>query len=374
MTIQVGVFIPIGTNGWLVSTTSPQYQPSWELNRDATLTAERYGLDFALSMVKLRGFGGPSGFWDQNLESFTLMSALAAVTERIKLYASAAILTLHPALAARMAVTIDSVAPGRFGINIVTGWQEREFAQMGLWPGAEHYGRRYQYAAEYVQVLRDLWSDGVSSFDGDYFHLDDCRLLPKPKGHIGVVCAGQSDTGIEFCARHGDINFVVAQGVNDSLSFASTNARVHDAAQRTGRDVGTYVLMMIVTGETDDIAWGKWNRYREGIDTDALLWGSGQASLDTHSADAESSSHMMRNNVGAVNMGMGVLIGSYENVARMMDEAAAVPGTRGIMIAFDEPVQGIVDFGEHIQPLMTSRSDVLTTSNVNEGKSHASTV
>jgi len=121
------------------------------------------------------------------------------------------------------------------------------------------------------------------------------------------------------------------------------------------------VLMMIVTGETDDVAWGKWNRYREGIDTEALLWGSGQASLDTHSADAESSSHMMRNNVGAVNMGMGVLIGSYENVARMMDEAAAVTGTRGIMIAFDEPVQGIVDFGEHVQPLMTSRSGVLAT-------------
>ena len=85
--MEIGVFIPIGTNGWLVSTTSPQYQPSWELNRDATLAAERYGMEFALSMVKLRGFGGPSGFWDQNLESFTLMSALAAVTDRIKLYA-----------------------------------------------------------------------------------------------------------------------------------------------------------------------------------------------------------------------------------------------------------------------------------------------
>ncbi len=78
--MDIGVFIPIGRNGWIVSTTSPQYNPSFELNKQTTLNAERYGFDFALSMIKLRGFGGQSGFWDQNLESFTLMAGLAAVT------------------------------------------------------------------------------------------------------------------------------------------------------------------------------------------------------------------------------------------------------------------------------------------------------
>ncbi len=91
--MDIGVFIPIGSNGWLISTTSPRYRPSWELNRDVVLKAEQYGLDFALSMVKLRGFGGESEFWDHCLESFTLMAALAAVTTRIKLFASAAVLT-----------------------------------------------------------------------------------------------------------------------------------------------------------------------------------------------------------------------------------------------------------------------------------------
>ena len=66
--MEIGVFIPIGSNGWLISTTSPQYKPSFELNRQVTLNAERYGLDFVLSMIKLRGFGGKSEFWDHNLE------------------------------------------------------------------------------------------------------------------------------------------------------------------------------------------------------------------------------------------------------------------------------------------------------------------
>ena len=101
--MEIGVFIPIGSNGWLISTTSPQYKPSFELNRQVTLNAERYGLDFVLSMIKLRGFGGKSEFWDHNLESFTLMAGLAAVTSRIELYATVPTLAVPPAIAARMA-------------------------------------------------------------------------------------------------------------------------------------------------------------------------------------------------------------------------------------------------------------------------------
>ena len=56
--MEVGVFIPIGNNGWLISKAAPQYMPSFELNRRIVQSAERYGLDFALSMIKLRGFGG----------------------------------------------------------------------------------------------------------------------------------------------------------------------------------------------------------------------------------------------------------------------------------------------------------------------------
>ena len=96
--------------------------PTFALNREIVQKAERYGLDFALSMIKLRGFGGKSEFWDHNVESFTLMAGLAAVTTRVKLYASVAVLTIPPAIVARMASTIDSISDGRFGINIVSGW------------------------------------------------------------------------------------------------------------------------------------------------------------------------------------------------------------------------------------------------------------
>src|SRR5580692_17693 len=200
--MEIGVFIPIGSNGWLVSTTSPQYKPSFALNRQVTLNAERYGLDFVLSMIKLRGFGGKSEFWDHNLDSFTLMASLAAITSRIRLYATVPTLAVPPAIAARMSSTIDSISNGRFGLNVITGWQRPEYAQMGLWPGDEYFARRYDFAAEYVQVMQELWQHGVSNFKGEHFQMDDCRLEPLPQAPIKLISAGQSDAGMKFIAKH----------------------------------------------------------------------------------------------------------------------------------------------------------------------------
>jgi pyrimidine oxygenase len=128
--MQVGVFLPIGNNGWLVSTTLPQYKPSIDLNRAAVEMAERFGFDVALSMIKLHGFGGPSQFWDYNLESFTLMAGLAAVTSRIQLFATCAVLTMPPAIAARMAVTIDPICTGA---SVSISSRDGSAANMSKW-------------------------------------------------------------------------------------------------------------------------------------------------------------------------------------------------------------------------------------------------
>ncbi len=100
--MEVGIFTPIGNNGWLISENAPQYMPSFDLNREIALKAEKYGVDFLLSMIKLRGFGGKTEFWDYNLESFTLMAGLAAITEKIKIYATCPTLVIPPAFCARM--------------------------------------------------------------------------------------------------------------------------------------------------------------------------------------------------------------------------------------------------------------------------------
>ena len=255
--MQLGVFIPIGNNGWLVSTTSPQYLPSFELDRTIVEQAERYGFNFALSMIKLHGFGGPSRHWDYNLESFTLTAGLAAVTTRIKLFALVAVLTMPPPFAARMAVTIDSISRGRFGMNIVSGWQRAEYTQMGFWPGEAHYAQRYDYCGEYVAIMNELWQTGRSDLKGRFFQMDDCQLLPMPQSKIEIICACQSDRGTRFAAENGDYNSCASYGINAPTKFAPSVARLVEAAKTAGRDVGALVLMMVIADETDAAAMAK---------------------------------------------------------------------------------------------------------------------
>lgn len=360
--MDIGIFIPIGNNGWLISKNAPQYKPSFQLNKDIVQKAEHYGFDFALSMIKLRGFGGETEFWDHNLESFTLMSALAAVTSKIKLFASTAILSLPPALVARMAVTVDSIAPGRFGVNIVTGWQKAEYEQMNIWPGDAYFGYRYDYAEEYVRVMRELWSKGVSDFKGKHFQMSDCKLSPQPSGEVRIVAAGQSGRGMDFASQWADYNFAMGSGINTPTAFAPANERLLEAATKSGRDVGAYVLFMVIADETDEAAQAKWEHYREGADVGALAWMADQGSKDKK-ADANSTAKSINLPEGAVNMNMGTLVGSYEKIAGMLDEVAQVPGTKGIMLTFDDFLVGVEAFGQKIQPLMTSRKHVTASQN-----------
>jgi len=352
--MKLGVFIPIGNNGWLISTTSPQYMPSFDLNLTVVEQAERFGFDFALSMIKLHGFGGPSQHWDHNLESFTLMAGLAARTSRIQLFATCAVLTIPPPIAARMAVTIDDISGGRFGVNIVSGWQRREYGQMGLWPGTEHYKRRYEYCAEYVTIMKQLWETGRSDLKGEFFEMDDCRCSPLPKAGIPIICAAQSDAGTAFAAQYADYNFCASFGENTPTAVAPSVARLVDATQRTGRDCGALLMTMIIADETDERAFAKWEHYKAGTDYEALDYRDAQASHDPNKDPLSLPANRHRDRVPSIS---GLLVGSYENVARMLDEMAEIPGAEGVMLIFDDFIAGMENFGTRILPLMKCRRD-----------------
>jgi pyrimidine oxygenase len=342
--MDFGVFIPIGNNGWIISESSPQYKPSFELNKTIVQKAEAYGFSFALSMVKLRGFGGSTEFWDHNLESFTLMAGLAAVTDKIRLYASVALLTLPPAMVARMATTIDDISNGRFGINIVTGWNKGEYEQMGLWPGDQYFGERYDYGEEYVTIMRELWTEGRSDLKGKYFQMDDCLLSPQPSGDVKIVCAGQSERGMRFTAEYGDYNFVIGGGGVEGL--AAANRQLLAAAAKSGRPVGSYPLYTVIIDDTDEAAAAKVQRYRDGADLGALAYMSGQAGMDTSGATAAKIAEMK----GAMFLNIEVIAGSPATVAERIDAIAAVEGTAGIMLIFDDFVEGIDRFGAEVMP------------------------
>lgn len=350
--MKFGVFLPNGSNGYLLSSAAPLYEPTFKHNLEISLEAERQGLDFVLSMMKFRGFGGKTGYWDSCLESFTLMSAIGAATSKIGLFPSVALLSAHPAIAARMVATIDDVSGGRCGLNVVTGWNRPEYSQMGLWPGDEYFDQRYEYAAEYLDILEKLWTQDETTYEGKFFSLENCKVSPKPSRAIPIVCAGQSPRGIEFTASYGNQSFVTAE----PSALKAMAERMRTAAEKANRKVGIYALFALVIATTDAEARLICDDIVRHADMDAIMNVVGSAQLDTNTGGtSERSKTGLARSIEDGNlafMGMPVIYGSPATVALRIKEIADETGVDGMLFSWPDFVPGVRLFGEKVLPFL----------------------
>ena len=152
----------------------------------------------------------------------------------------------------------------------------------------------------------------------------------------------------------------LGKGANTPTAFAPVNERLAAATAKTGRDVGAYILFMIIADETDEKAMAKWQRYRDGADQDAVAWLTDQAAADAQRATPTPTPRQLAAPEAAVNLNMGTLVGSYEDVAQDAGRGGRrCRARRGVLLTFDDFVAGVENFGTRIQPLMRSRRAAL---------------
>jgi len=127
---------------------------------------------------------------------------VAACTTRIRLATGVMLLPQrNPVYTAKHVATLDWLSGGRFDCTVGIGWSSEEFAACGVpW---EQRGAR---AEDYVGVMRSLWRDPVSSFEGRFYSLKPCRQYPKPvqRPHPPLWFGGWSDAALSRTARLGD--------------------------------------------------------------------------------------------------------------------------------------------------------------------------
>ena len=231
---------------------------------------------------------------------------------------------------------------------------------MGLWPGDEYFGYRYDYSSEFVAVMKELWEKGVSDFAGRFFTMKDCRLLPHPSQPITIVSAGQSDRGMRFVSEYCDYSFVATGGVNNPTAIAPTIARLNTATAGAARRIGALVLVMIIADETDEAAEAKLRRTTPApISRRSPGWGR-RAAWTRTPAKESTAAMLAKAEANATASYLQTLCGSYATVAAALDEMASIDGVAGVMLAFDDFVLGVEQFGRHIQPLMKSRAHIPT--------------
>src|ERR1700687_253865 len=142
--LSLGLFMPNCSNAYSISTYKPVPDDwTFEANAQIARAAEAAGFDFLFPVAKWKGYGGKTDYLGTSLETMTWAGALLAITERIKVFSTVHVPIFHPLVAAKMGATLDHIGKGRWGLNVVSGWSEREFGMMGIevLPHTERYER-----------------------------------------------------------------------------------------------------------------------------------------------------------------------------------------------------------------------------------------
>jgi pyrimidine oxygenase len=351
-TVDLGVFLPVSNNGWIVSKTSPQFLPTFALNRRVCEIAEEIGFSYVFSMAKWRGFGGATDFWKWSLESTMLMGGLAAYVPKLRLIASVAPALIHPAVFAKMAATLDDVTGGRLGINIVSAANPGEYTQMALYPpNFEDF--RYDYTEEWLTVVKRLWTDDSVTLDGKYFTLDDCESFPKPvQAEVPLVCATSSERGFRFVAEHCTDGFF---GASDMAQHKAQSLRMKAIAGAYGRPVRTHTLIMLIQGDTDDEARRTFDHYADGADLAAIESVYRKRVAGKPETKAATFRDRYEGKDSRLFYAGFPFVGGPERIADMIEELAVEGEVDGCLCVFPDFVDGLERFGAQVMPILRRR-------------------
>lgn len=140
------------------------------------------------------------------LEGWTTLAAMATVVRRARIGCMVTgVMYRHPAVLAKMAVTVDHICGGRLEFGLGAGWHEAEHRGYGIpFPPA---GQRVAMLDEALQVINALWTEDTANFEGTWFRLEDAVCNPKPvqKPHPPIVVAGHGKKkSLGVVARHAD--------------------------------------------------------------------------------------------------------------------------------------------------------------------------
>ncbi len=141
------------------------------------------------------------------LEGWTALSALAAVTSRIRLATLvSSVAYRNPAHLAKIAAGVDLISRGRLTLGIGAGWHETEYQQYG-WEFPVRPSVRIRQMEEAIRVIRAMWQEPRATFHGQYFHIQDAILEPKPvqKPRPPILIGGSGEKlTLRAVARLGD--------------------------------------------------------------------------------------------------------------------------------------------------------------------------
>lgn len=349
--MKLGVF-STNTEGGCAVTNAPERLKGddWHGNLEIAKMADEAGFEAFIPVGRWKGFGGKNNTGGVCFETYTWAAGIAASTDRIAVFTTSHLPTVHPLFAAKQAATIDHISSGRFGLNILCGWYG---AEMRMFNGQmmEH-DKRYDYADEWLGIAQKAWTNTEPfNFKGEYFNVVEAVSEPKPLNKPFLINAGGSPRGKRFCAQYCDAAFLIIKHQQGEAAVREQIASYKELAKNEfGRDLKIWCYGYVVQKETEEEAQDYLNYYAveqgddEGVDNLTRELGI-QTGIFTPAEAEEFKFHFKAGFAGVP------LVGTVDSIVEQFQKYSDW-GIDGIALTWLDYHSGIKDFVEHVLPAL----------------------
>jgi alkanesulfonate monooxygenase len=296
-------------------------------------------------------------------DSWVVASAMAPLTERLRFLVAVRPGLQTPAVAARMAATLDRLSGGRLLINVVTGGDPVELRGDGLFLG---HDERYAVTDQFLYVWRRLMAGETVNYAGRHIEIAEGKLLypPLQKPYPPLYFGGSSDAGQRIAADHVDVYLTWGEPPGE---VAAKIAQMRAVAAAKGRTLSYGIRLHVIVRETESAAWEAANRLIEKVDDDTIEAAQrtfarfdsvGQQRMSRLHAGKRDQLEISPNlwaGVGLVRGGAGTaLVGDPQTVATRMKEYMALGIDRFILSGYPH-LEECYRFAELVFPLLPLR-------------------
>lgn len=351
--LKLGTFC---TNTINAMTLVPEMtRPNWENCLRAAKVADAAGFEAITPIARWKGYvdGKPDHPSNDILEAFTFASAIASATSYSAIFATSHAPTIHPVAIAKMAATIDHISHGRFALNVVGGWNRREFDMFGL--DLLDHGERYRYLAEWLSILKRLWTGQEFDHASEFFRMTGALARPTPIQPTGIpiMNAATSPVGMRFAAQHSDIAFCMPRG-DDLRAWEQEVAKYKSLAKdEFGREIQVWTNLSVVQSSSRAKAAEYRDHYTiEELDTEAIDSLMATMIKENELPADDPKIPFMRSRMAG---GAGYpLLGSPEDIAEDLALISAA-GIDGVLMSWVDYIDGIERFARDVLPLLEQR-------------------
>lgn len=353
--LKLGLF---GLNGkGVANTLVPEaHTPTWEKNLRAAQLADWAGLDAIVAYARWKGhrLGDPDHPSGVVLDPFTWAAGIAQATEHCAVFATSHAPTVHPIAAAKMGATVDAISGGRFGLNVVAGWNRPELEMFGA-PFKEH-DQRYEHLSEWLDVVRRIWTeDEEFDFEGEFFRLvaGSSRPRPQQQPHPPIMSAGSSTAGRDFALRNAALCFLSLTSSDPQQWRAQVDAYKNAARDDHGREIQVWVMATIVQRDTPAEAQAYLRHFAvdraDGESVDAWM---AERSINSEGISTDALETLrLRAAAGA---GGSILCGDADGITDQLAELSAA-GIDGVLIGYVDFEDGLRRLTDSVLPRLEAR-------------------